>query len=689
MDLSCEPEETRKKVSGKGSILIPLVYHKKRDGTVFPVEIAGRFFTYQGREVFITAIRDISNRKKAEDALKKSEEWFRRIVETLQEGIWVLDDADQVSDVNLHMAGLLGYTPDEMKGHLVTDFIHPDDLAEYKKILAERKNGAIGRYEQKYLRKDGSVCWGFVSSMPLYERSTYSGIFEMVTDITKRKEAEAESVRMYEDVIQAYNQLSLIEEELRKQYAMLSQKQEDLLASEERYQQLFTSMNSGFAHHAIICDKEGRPVDYRFIDVNPAFIRHTGLSRDDILNKTVLEVLPETESYWIEQYGHAALTGEPQVFEQYSSQLDKYFDVSVYSPKKGEFITLFSDITTRKRAEIELAKSEARYRNVVEDQTEFISRCTPDGTYVFVNQAYCRYFGVKEEDIIGNKFQPHIFPGDLPRIVAYFASLTWDNPVGSIDQRTVMPDGEIRWQRWSNRAVFTGDGTLVEIQSVGRDITETKQAEEALQESEKKFRNLVDLAQEGIWAVDTDYVTTYVNPKMCALLGYTQDEMIGTSLFSYISDVQVQKEGMIHLKRQMHGIREEFEFAFWNKNGEVINVSLSAGSIRDEQGRVSGALAVVMDITRQKKLQENEQIALKRIEENIHQMAVLNDQIRNPLTIISVLCEQDNPEHGEQMQAQVSRIDELVREVDRGFVLSLKIRDFLREYHDIAFDDQQ
>ena len=134
----------------------------------------------------------------------------------------------------------------------------------------------------------------------------------------------------------------------------------------------------------------------------------------------------------------------------------------------------------RRQAEKALLDSETRYRNVVEDQTEFISRFLPNFTHVFVNEAYCRYFQKTRDEIIGNKFTPDIPQEEKNLVKKYFLSLTKENPIASIDHRTIMPDGEIRWQRWSDRAIFNDGGALIEYQSVGRDITETKRSEEKL-----------------------------------------------------------------------------------------------------------------------------------------------------------------------------------------------------------------
>lgn len=123
------------------------------------------------------------------------------------------------------------------------------------------------------------------------------------------------------------------------------------LASEVRYQLLFDSMVSGFALHEIICDEQGRPVDYRFLEVNPAFEALTGLKAADVIGRSALDVLPGLEHSWIDRYGAVALSGKTVQFEHFTEALGKYFEVIAYSPKFGQFVTLFTDITERKQAE--------------------------------------------------------------------------------------------------------------------------------------------------------------------------------------------------------------------------------------------------------------------------------------------------------------------------------------------------
>lgn len=131
----------------------------------------------------------------------------------------------------------------------------------------------------------------------------------------------------------------------------IEQYKKSLQMSEQRYRQLFETMLNGFALHEMIFDEHHKPVDYRFIAVNPAFEKLTGLSADAILGKTVLEVLPNTEPYWIETYGKVAWSGEPVLIENYSQELDRYYRVFAFSPVKGQFATLFEDITIQRKNE--------------------------------------------------------------------------------------------------------------------------------------------------------------------------------------------------------------------------------------------------------------------------------------------------------------------------------------------------
>jgi PAS domain S-box-containing protein len=137
-----------------------------------------------------------------------------------------------------------------------------------------------------------------------------------------------------------------------------------LQKSENQYRNLISQMSAGFALHEIVRDDHGVLVDYRFIEVNHAFEQLTGIKRDMLVGKTVLEVLPNTEKSRIQTYGQVAISREPIQFEDYSSELEKYFEGIAYAPEQGKFATVFTDVTKRVQLEIELQQSREKLRNL-------------------------------------------------------------------------------------------------------------------------------------------------------------------------------------------------------------------------------------------------------------------------------------------------------------------------------------
>ncbi len=241
------------------------------------------------------------------------------------------------------------------------------------------------------------------------------------------------------------------------------------------------------------------------------------------------------------------------------------------------------DITEQKRAEDALVESEVRYRHVVEDQTEFICRFLPDGTHVFVNEAYCRYYGMGRDDIIGTRFQPIIHPDDRGQVARLFASLTVDQPLMTIDQRTIMPDGSTRWQRWVDRAIFQLDGSLKEYQSVGRDITATKQDEEALRESEERFRTLLERVQSvAVQGYLPDYTVVYWNEANAHMYGYTAEEAIGRDIRELLVPVPARDEVTAAITRMAEtGIPEpSAELEMLHKDGSLVPVFSSHAVVK-------------------------------------------------------------------------------------------------------------
>jgi PAS domain S-box-containing protein len=144
--------------------------------------------------------------------------------------------------------------------------------------------------------------------------------------------------------------------------AALQQSDADLRASEERYRMLFREMLGGFALHEIICDQDGKPYDYRFLEANPSFEAQTGLKVEDVLGKTAREVMPSIEAELIDAFGEVALTGNPARFEAQVRALKKHFELAVFSPAKGQFAAIFRDVTDRNRAQEERQRMQSQFQ---------------------------------------------------------------------------------------------------------------------------------------------------------------------------------------------------------------------------------------------------------------------------------------------------------------------------------------
>lgn len=168
---------------------------------------------------------------------------------------------------------------------------------------------------------------------------------------------------------------------------------------------------------------------------------------------------------------------------------------------------LQTELAERKQVEEALRQSEARYRAIVEDQTELICRFKPDDTLTFVNEAYCRYFNKQRSELVGQKFLPAMPSDDRELISKNFRSLSQEQPINTYEHRIILPNGEIRWQQWSDRALFDQQGNFIECQAVGRDITKLKQAEADIRAALEKEREVNKLRSNFLSLVSHEFRT--------------------------------------------------------------------------------------------------------------------------------------------------------------------------------------
>lgn len=181
------------------------------------------------------------------------------------------------------------------------------------------------------------------------------------------------------------------------------------------------------------------------------------------------------------------------------------------------------------------------YRQFLEDLTEWVGRFQPDGTILYVNDAYCRFFGKTASELVGSRWQPIAVPEDVPQIEAQLRTLSPANPVVTIENRVISARGTVHWAQFVNRAFFNGQCQLVTLQAVGRDITERKDRELLLQQLTEEQAAILDNPVLGIFKV-SHRVTVWANHAFAAMLGYTVEEVIGQpSRVRYVSEADYQQ----------------------------------------------------------------------------------------------------------------------------------------------------
>ena len=203
-------------------------------------------------------------------------------------------------------------------------------------------------------------------------------------------------------------------------------------------------------------------------------------------------------------------------------------------PGIGGLVINFRDVSERKRAEAALRESESRYRAVVESQTELVCRYLPDTTLTFVNEAYCRYFGQPREQLLGRPFLALVPKAEWEAVRRQVDAVVRCAGVATYEHEVLLPDGTVGWQQWTDSAITGPDGTVVEIQAVGRDISERVRAEVALRESEERYRRLVESSPETV-AVLVEGKIAYINPAGARLLGAAApEELLGRPILDFV-----------------------------------------------------------------------------------------------------------------------------------------------------------
>ena len=201
-----------------------------------------------------------------------------------------------------------------------------------------------------------------------------------------------------------------------------------------------------------------------------------------------------------------------------------------------------------KRAEKALKESEGQYRAVVGDLPGLICSFFPGGEIKFVNKAYCEYFGKTFEELVNTNFLSLIPESEQKAVMDNISALTVESSTQSHEHTVVAPNGDIRWQHWTNRALFDDEGKTVGYQSIGEDITDRKRAEEALRESEERLSGFMDSASDSFYLFDSNLNFIEINKKGLEIIGKDRDELIGKNITEIVPDIKTSGRYEKHLK---------------------------------------------------------------------------------------------------------------------------------------------
>lgn len=285
---------------------------------------------------------------------------------------------------------------------------------------------------------------------------------------------------------------------------------------------------------------------------------------------------------------------------------------------------LLQEIAERKQAEEALRESEARYRALIESQVDLISRYLPDTTLTFVNDAYCRFFGKTREELIGHSFLFMIAPEFREQVRQETAELAQNPRPLAGEYLNYGPDGKECWIQWVVQCISDESGRVVELQAVGRDITERKRAEEALRESEARYRQLFELGSDAIFLIDNETGRILeANATASALYGYSREELLDKKHTDLSAEPdktrQVTLAGSTWIPVRWHR----------RKDGTVFPVEITARHFTWYGRQVH--IAAIRDITERKQIEEqvrklNEELE-KRVVERTAQLEAANKEL--------------------------------------------------------------
>lgn len=394
--------------------------HKNSKETIkveFYSKLSNRYFIISTSPFFnnrfVTSFFDITERKEFERKINSVSEFSKSLISSMQDGFAVVDLETAIIEVNPAMCSMTGFSFEELIGKKIPHlFWPPEEYDAIQKAFLNTMAGGKDNYELTFMRKNGTRFNVVVSPYPVKnskgEIINFAATFK---DVTDRKLAEAA-----------------------------------LRESEIQYRLLFQNLNGNFALHEIILDDKGLPCDYRFLAVNASFEKAVGLNAAEVVGKRALEIFPQTENYWIEMFGKVALTGIPHLYENYSKELNKYYELYTFSPKKGQFAIIGRDVSERKNAEKELKESQEFLKYGLEGSGDGIWDWNIIENKIFFSKSWHQIFGFEDQEITTTEaWFKLVCQEDVPKIMTAVQTHFETRIPFHQEHRFSCKDGSLKW----------------------------------------------------------------------------------------------------------------------------------------------------------------------------------------------------------------------------------------------------
>ena len=549
----------------------------------------------------VVTLVDINTLKEAEKSLRDSEARLRLFVEHAPAAVAMFDrdmrylavSRRWLSDFGLGVRDIIGLSHYE---------VFPEIPQRWKEIHQRCLAGAVETCEEDpFPRSDGRMDWVRWEIHPW-----------------RRSDGQVGGISIFSEVITE-----------RKQAV------EALRESETRYRNLFESMDEGFALCEMIYDGAGRAIDFRYLNINPAFEKLTGLASKQVLGKRVTEVIPGIEPFWIEHYAEVVHTGQSQRFSNLVGALGRHFDVYTYCPAPGRFAVIFTNVTERKKAE----EQSHLHLTILQSAANAIVISGIDGTIQWVNPAFTRLTGYTAEEAIGSN---HRMLNSGKQDAAFFKQMWETITAGDVWHGELInrrKDGSLYAEEMTITPVRNAAGILTHFIAIKQDVTERKQAEAELHEAAQRLKSHVENSPVAVIEFNPEMRITRWTEAAQRIFGWTAEEVLGKGMWEvpwiYEADrakvvEEMGKLGEGRLSRNFSPNRN------LRKDGTVIWCEWYNSSLHDEQGNLDSIFSLVLDVTERAKAQQALEQA-KDVAETASRakdqfLAVLSHELRNPLS---------------------------------------------------------